>query len=173
MRRFKVSAGRSSICRLSVGLVAVAAMVSPVGLVSSAQAAVAPASPSASASSTATAVRIPRIRMTPQTAHPFQSVTVSGKLPWLGSRTLWLQRKVGTQWVRTGFKVKTTRTGYYAFRISASGTGVYPVRLLAPRVVIGGRVRGRFVTGSRTLTVIPRAAAPATPYYGALNVTAP
>ena len=154
MDKFGVHAGRGSWCRLSVGLLAVAAMVSPMAAVSSAQA----ASPSAAVApqSQAAAVRTPPIRMSPQTAFPFQSVTVSGKLPRLKSRTLWLQRPVGATWVKTGFKVKTSRTGYYSFRLSASPAGKYTIRMMAPRVKLGGRVHARYVTGSRTLTVIPR-----------------
>ena len=82
MGRFGVLAGRSSRCRLLVVLMAVLAMVSPLGAVSSAQAAV-----------KAT------LSLSPSTVIRGETVKVTGKLPGAVSRNVWVQRKYGTRWV--------------------------------------------------------------------------
>ena len=160
MSRFEGLASRSQRGRWLVASLAVAAMVSPMAAVSSAQAAVANPTPAVAPQSVApqSVASVSLIRMSPSVAAPFQKVVVSGRLPNRRSRTLWVQRKVGNTWVSTGFKTRTTSSGYYAFKLYGSSSGTYTitVRMMAPRIVVRGRVQAQYVTGSRTLHVVAR-----------------
>ena len=140
MGRFGVLAGRSSRCRLLVVLMAVLAMVLPLGAVSSAQAAV-----------KAT------LSLSPLTAIRGETVKVTGKLPVAVSRPVWVQRKSGTRWV-TLAKTKTTRTGSYATSFKSPAIGSYSVRTLAPRVTIARTIRAQYVISAKTLKVVAQTA---------------
>ena len=174
MRRFGVHAGLPARRRLLVVSMAVVAMVSPLGAVSSAQAAAketvplsAPATTAALApqglaavapASLAPAVRVPTILLKPSTAIGRETVKVTGKLSTVKSRPVLVQRRSGTRWV-TVAKAKTSRTGSYAttFRAPASRL-LFTIRTLAPRVRIAGTVRAQHVTSTRKLRVVAQTA---------------
>src|SRR6185312_7226604 len=120
---------------------AVLAMVSSLGAVSSAQAAVAKAT----------------LTLSPSTAIRGEMVKATGRVPGAVSRPVWVQRKSGTRWV-TLAKTKTTRTGTYTTRFKAPAVGPYSVRTLAPRVTIARKVRAQYVSSVRTLKVVAQTA---------------
>ena len=97
-------------------------------------------------------VHAPYILLAPAPVFAGEAVKVSGTLPGVVSRPVWVQRLSGTRWV-TLVKSTTTRTGSYATRFTAPAPGSYRVRTLAPEVTIGGRVRAQYVTAAKTLTV--------------------
>src|SRR4029079_13497588 len=134
MSRLGVLGGGWSRCRLVVVLAAVLAMVSSLGAVSSAQAAVVKAT----------------LSLSPSTAIRGESVKATGRVPGAVSRPVWVQRKSGTSWV-TLVKAKTTRTGTYATSFRAPAVASYSVRTLAPRVTIARKVRAQYVTSAKTL----------------------
>src|SRR6185436_15452878 len=141
MSRFGVLAGGWSRCRLLVVLAAVLAMVSSLGAVSSAQAAVVKAT----------------LSLSPSTAIRGESVKATGRVPGAISRPVWVQRKSGTRWV-TLAKGKTTRTGAYATRFKAPAVGSYSVRVLAPRVTIARKVRAQYASSAKKLRVVAQTA---------------
>ena len=155
MSRFGVHAGRLSGCRLSVVSIAVLAMLSPLGVVSSAQA----ASPPVVAPSTAAAVASPsqgvsassRIRITPATGRVAGTFTMKGTLPNVKSRSVRIQRKIGTRWMTTTIRTRTTRTGAYIFKLRVTAAGSYTLRVWAPRARVGNTIRASYVTPARTL----------------------
>src|SRR4029079_7474748 len=146
MSRFGVLAGGWSRCRLLVVWAAVWAMVSSLGAVSSAQAAVVKAT----------------LSLSPSTAIRGESVKATGRVPGAVSRPGWGQRKSGTRWV-TVAKTKTTRTGSYASKFKAPAAGSYSVRTLAPRCTIARKARAQYVTSTRTLRVVAQTASLALP----------
>jgi outer membrane protein assembly factor BamB len=99
----------------------------------------------------------PYILFTPAAAIPVETLKVTGKLPGVALRTVWVQRKSGTRWV-TLAKATTTSTGSYATSFRASTVGSYSVRTLAPRVTIAGRIRAQYVTAAKTLRVVAQSA---------------
>jgi len=125
---------------------AVLAMVSSLGAVSSAQAAV---------------VKV-TLSLSPSTAIRGESVKATGRVPGAVSRPVWVQRKSGTRWV-TLVKAKTTRTGTYTTRFKAPAVGSYSVRTLAPRVTIARKVRAQYVSSVRTLKVVAQTASVSMP----------
>lgn len=137
---------------------AVAAILSPVGAVSSAQAGVVKASPHGVAAvapqSVASAARVPTIRVTPSTIMVGQRAMVGGRLPKVTSRTLFLQVRVGARWTNLPSSTRTTRSGYYAFRVFSRTPGTYLLRTLAPRVKIGKKVKAQSIGSARTVTVV-------------------
>ena len=161
MRRFGLHAGRPSRCRLSVVSLAVLAMLSPLGVVSSADAAVAKASPSvlatsgfAAVASTSQAVSASgRIRITPTTAMVGETFTMTGKLPNVKSRSVRLQQKFGTRWVTTTkVRTRTTRYGDYTLKFSAKASGSYTLRVWAPRARVAKKMRASYVSPSRRIS---------------------
>ena len=159
MRKFGVHAGGPSRGRLLVVSIAALAMLSPLGVVSSAQATVAKASPPAPAAAAMAAPSMAfsassRIRLSPSITMASEWTKLTGKLPTAKSRRVVMQQKIGTRWVTTTIKTRTTRTGAYVFRIVAYSPGSYRLRVLAPRVKVAGRVKARYVTASRTLRVV-------------------
>ena len=105
-------------------------------------------------------VHRPYILMSPSTAIAAETVKVTGTLPGvLNSRPVWVQRLSGKTWM-TVVKATTSKTGSYAtatgFR--APGVGSYAVRSLAPRVIVGGKVRAQYVCAAKTLKVVAQSA---------------
>src|SRR6185436_14177371 len=139
MSRFGVLAGGRSRCRLVVVLMAVLAMVSSVGAVSSAQAAAAKAT----------------LSLSPSTAIRGEMVKATGRVPGAVSRPVWVQRKSGTRWVTL---VKAKTTGTYTTRFKAPAIGSYSVRTFAPRVTIARTIRAQYVISAKRLKVVAQTA---------------
>jgi hypothetical protein len=153
MSRFGVPAGRPSRCRLGVVSIAVLAMLSPLGVVSSAEATVmAPSAVAAVASPPQAAKVSSRIRITPSTGVVGMKFKIRGVLPNVKSRPVILQFKVGTSW--WGIKrSRTTRTGAYVFPFTVTRPGSRTFRVWAPRAKIAGRMQASYATPARTLRV--------------------
>src|SRR6185295_9873679 len=116
MSRFGVFAGGWSRCRLLVVLMAVVAMVSPLGAVSSAQAAAAKQTLSLSA---------------PSSAETRLAFTLSGAgRSARAGRPVVVQRLSGRKWVTVARTVESA-TGRYSVRTSVTSAGKFTYRAVA------------------------------------------
>jgi hypothetical protein len=151
MSRFGVNAGRPSRRRLGVVSIAVLAMLSPLGVVSSAEAVAPPAA--VAMASPPQALSTNPIWVSPTVGKSSTTFTIRGRLP-VKSRMVYLQIWSGTRWVvLRGARFRTTVTGAYVFRVTSWGAGVRKVRVRAPQAVIAGRLRAAYVTPYRTYRV--------------------
>lgn len=100
---------------------------------------------------------LPYILLAPSTAIAGETVRVTGLLPGVSSRPVWVQRRSGTRWV-TIVQGRTSRTGSYSASFRAPARGSYALRSLAPRVTISRVVRAQYVTAAKTLTVVAQTA---------------
>jgi hypothetical protein len=99
----------------------------------------------------------PYLLLTPSTAIASETVAVTGRLPGVSSRPVWVQRRSGTSWV-TLVKATTSSSGTYATSFKAPLTGSYVVRALAPQVTTAGSVRPQYLSDSKTLGVVAQSA---------------
>jgi Carboxypeptidase regulatory-like domain len=114
--------------------------------------------PAAVSASRVVTVHAPYILLAPSTAISAETVKVTGLLPGVASRPVWVQRLAGRTWV-TVARVTTSRYGAYATAFRAPANGAYWVRTLAPRVTIARVVRAQYVTGAKVLSVVAQSAA--------------
>ena len=114
----------------------------------------------------------PYILLAPSSAIAAETVKVTGKLPGVYSRPVWVQRKSGTTWV-TIVKATTTSTGSYATSLKALAVGSYMTRAVAPQAIVAGKLKPQYVSGVKTLTVVAQTASlsmPGTLVQGATGI---
>jgi len=131
-------------------------MMSPLTTVSSAQAA-----PVTSVTDVFS-VQTPDLVLTESTAIAAEMVKAAGTLSGVLSRPIVLQGKSGKGW-RTLAEATTSSTGSYATSFSAPEVGSYPVRVVAPKVMVGREMRAEYASAATTLTVVAQSASLSTP----------
>ena len=126
-------------------------MMSPLATVSSAQAA------AVTSATSVASLRAPDLVLTESTAIAAETVRAAGTLSGVFSRPIVVQGKFGSGWT-TLANATTSSTGAYATGFSAPDVGSYPVRVVAPKVMVARKMQDRYASAAKTLTVVAQSA---------------
>jgi Carboxypeptidase regulatory-like domain len=134
----------------------VLAIMSPIATVSSAQAA------AVTSATNVVSVQTPDLVLTESTAIAAETVKAAGTLSGVLSRPIVVQGKSGTGWM-TLAEATTSSTGSYATSFSAPTVGSYPVRVVAPKVMVARKMQAEYASDATTLTVVAQSASMSIP----------